>query len=112
MSQSLLTELREKAQSCLDYLTDELNLDPVEIPELDDEPNAGYIDLAPNATAQFGRNLVYFHGFPGLDSAHRYIIIEKNRDRVAEIYIQEDIARAARLVAVTLRGLAAEKSNS
>lgn len=95
------TELHEKAQLCLDLLTEELNMDRVEIPESAE----GYLYIPPNKSIQYKGYGIYFHGFAESSWANRYVIAERFGLRVAEVYILGDPLFAAETTALILRNL-------
>lgn len=95
------TELRHKAQLCLDLLTKELSIDRVNVPE----SKEGYIGIELGAGIKYEGYRVYFHGFSESSWANRYVIAERFGLRVAEVYIQDNPAAAAETTALILRNL-------
>lgn len=99
------TELHDKAQLCMNRLAEELNIDPVEVPE----PNLGYIAIPPDPSIKYEGYKVYFHGFPESSWAHRYVITKKLGEPLAQVHIQDDPILAAKTTALILRDLKERK---
>lgn len=98
-------ELHDKAQLCMNRLAEELNIDPVEVPE----PNLGYIGISPDPSIKYEGYKVYFHGFSESSWAHRYVITKKFAEPLAQVYIQDDPRLAAKTTALILRNLKERK---